>query len=438
MPLELQDLMTDLAAVSVGYRLLAVALAIGLAYLLTARLQACFPHARVLLGGRTHEGVLFPLIALGLAELARCLLDRQGPTPVFRIVIPALLVLLVIRVVARVMAQAFPNSGWVRRLERSVSWLAWGGWVLWVTGWLPQLLRSFERVSWSLGGSTLTLRQLLDGLLLVGGVLVLTLWLSAVIEAALLKNVRGQGQLSGRKIAANTLRVLLLLVGFIVALSAVGINLSSLAMLGSALGVGIGFGLQKLASNYVSGFVILAERSVRIGDIVRVDGFQGKVTDINTRYTVINDGGREALVPNDTLISNRVESLTSSDQRLTLSTLIVVGSDSDPEQVSQLLVQAAASCDRVLAQPAPTAYLSSFAADGLEFTVSYTIADVLNGQLSARGAVNRAILYALREHRIDIPSAQRVVHLQNWPPAVAGEAETQADLALSSADPARA
>ena len=436
MPQGLQDLLNDFAAVTLGYRLLAVALAIGLAYVLTAQLKPFFPNSRVLLGGRTHDGVLFPLIALILAELARLLLDRQGPTPLFRVVIPALMALLVIRIVARVMAQAFPASVWVRRVERTVSWLAWGGWVLWVTGLLPRFMESLEKLHWTYGNGTMSLRQLLDGLLSVGAVLVLTLWLSAVIESALLKNARGQRQLSGRKIAANTLRVLLLLVGFIVALSAVGIDLSSLAILGSALGVGIGFGLQKLASNYVSGFVILAERSVRIGDIVRVDGFQGKVTDINTRYTVINDGGREALVPNDTLISSRVENLTSSDERIALSTVIVVGSDSDPDQVSALLVQAATSCARVLSVPAPTAYLSSFAADGLEFTVSYSIGDVLNGQLSARGEVNTAILKALREHGIDIPSAQRVVHLQNWPVAnpeeVASESRGQpASVAVS-------
>lgn len=430
MPQRFHDLISDFETVTIWSRLLAVALVIGLAYLLTARLKARFPNAKVLFGERTQDGVLFPLIALALAELARQVLERDGTTPVFRVVMPALVALVAIRVVARVMAAAFPSSAWARRVERTVSWLAWGGWVLWITGFLPDMLQAMEQVTWSFGKSTMSLRQLLDGLLSVSIVLMLTLWLSSVIEASLLKHAKGQRNLSGRKIAANTVRVLLLFVGFIIALSSVGIDLSSLAILGSAVGVGIGFGLQKLASNYVSGFVILAERSVRIGDIVRVDGFQGKVTDINTRYTVINDGGREALVPNDTLISSRVENLTISDERISLTTVIVVGADSDPEQVARLLTEAAATSPRVLSVPPPTAHLSAFAADGLEFTVSYMIGDLLNGQLNARGEVNIAILKSLREHEIDIPCAQRVVHVQNWPEGAAGTAVREAGAAV--------
>ncbi|KAF1019901.1 MAG: Mechanosensitive channel MscK [Paracidovorax wautersii] len=431
MPERFHELLSELDSVTVWYRLLAVAVAIGLAYVLASRLRARFPGAKVMLGERTQDGVLFPVIALALAELVRQVLDRDGPTPVFRIVMAALVALVVIRVVARVLAVAFPTAAWVRWVERTVSWVAWVGWVLWITGFLPDMLAAMEDVRWSFGKGTMSLRQLLDGLLSVSVVLVLTLWLSSVVEQRLLKNVAGQRDLSGRKIAANTVRVLLLFVGFIVALSSVGIDLSSLAILGSAVGVGIGFGLQKLASNYVSGFVILAERSVRIGDVVRVDGFQGKVTDINTRYTVINDGGREALVPNDTFISSRVENLTSSDERITLNTVIVVGGDSDPDLVARLLVQAAAACPRVLGTPAPTAYLSAFAADGLEFTLSYVIGDLLNGQLNARGEVNIAILRLLREHGVDIPYAQRVVHLENLQPlAAALQAETGAAPAI--------
>jgi hypothetical protein len=111
-----------------------------------------------------------------------------------------------------------------------------------------------------------------------------------------------------RKMAANALRALLLLVGLMFALSAAGIDLTALGVLGGALGVGIGLGLQKLAANYVSGFVILAERSMRIGDMVKVDGFEGRITDITTRYTVIRAlNGREAIVPNEMMITQRVE-----------------------------------------------------------------------------------------------------------------------------------
>ena len=146
-------------------------------------------------------------------------------------------------------------------------------------------------------------------------VLVIALWISAAIEKRLL---RGSGDdLSIRKMAANLVRALLLFVGLLLAMSAVGIDLTALSVLGGAVGVGIGFGLQKLAANYVSGFVILAERSMRIGDNVRVDNFEGRITDITTRYTVIRSAtGRESIVPNEMLITQRVENLSLADPKV--------------------------------------------------------------------------------------------------------------------------
>jgi small-conductance mechanosensitive channel len=129
----------------------------------------------------------------------------------------------------------------------------------------------------------LSVRNLLEGALTAVVVLVLALWVSAALEARLLAGADRQPVV--RKMAANALRALLLFIGLMFALSAAGIDLTALGVLGGALGVGIGFGLQKLAANYVSGFVILAERSMRIGDMVRVDNFEGRITDITTRYT---------------------------------------------------------------------------------------------------------------------------------------------------------
>jgi len=179
------------------------------------------------------------------------------------------------------------------------------------------------------------------------------------------------------------------------------------------VGVGIGLGLQKLAANYVSGVVILAERSMRIGDIVRVDTFEGRITDINARYTVIRSlAGREAIVPNETLITSRVENLSLADPRVWQSTVVSVAYDSDVDLVRQLLVEAAMAQPRVLKDPGPSAALSAFGADGLEFTVGFWIADPENGQLNIRSDINLAILKSLREHRIEIPYPQRVVHMQ--------------------------
>jgi small-conductance mechanosensitive channel len=200
-------------------------------------------------------------------------------------------------------------------------------------------------------------------------------------------------------------------VGLMLALSSVGIDLTALSVLGGAIGVGIGFGLQKLAANYVSGFVILTERSMRIGDNVRVDNFEGRITDINARFTVIRSlQGREAIVPNEMLITQRVENLSLADPKVWQSTVVNVSYESDVELVSHLLVQAALAQPRVMQDPAPSAALSAFGADGLEFTLGYWIADPENGQMNLKSLINKSILESFRTHGIQIPYPQRVVH----------------------------
>ena len=302
----------------------------------------------ILFGTRVVDGALFPIMLLGLGYLARTLLVTWVPLAAFKVV----------------------------------------------------------------GASTLSVRTMIEGTLTAGAVLLLALWISAAIEARLLRSATG-GELSLRKAVSNAVRALLVFVGLIMALSAVGIDLTALSVLGGAVGVGIGFGLQKLAANYVSGFVILAERSMRIGDNVKLDAFEGRITQINARYTVIRSpSGRESIVPNELLITQRVENLSLSDPRVWMSTVVSVAYDSDVDLVTRLLSEAALVSPRVLRDPAPSAALSAFGADGLEFTLGFWIADPENGSLGLRSAINRAILDALRSHQIEIPYPQRVMHVQ--------------------------
>lgn len=361
-------------------------------------------------GRHVFDGVLFPALLLGLAYVARSLVVQFFPHALFKLAIPVLIALVVIRVGVKVLQVAFQDRPWVRVVERTISWMAWGAMVLWVSGLLPLVLNEMEQVSWKVGSSTLTLRHLVEGVLTAGAVLIVALWISAAIESRLLQSATG-GQLSVRKALSNATRALLMTVGVIMALSAVGIDLTALSVLGGAIGVGIGLGLQKLAANYVSGFVILAERSVRIGDMVRVDNFEGRVTDITARYTLIRSlQGRESIVPNETLLTTRVENLSLADSKVSQTTVVSVGYDSDVDRVQALLMNAALNQERVLRDPGPSVALSNFGADGLEFTVGYWIADPENGQLNVKSAINRAILDSLREHQIEIPFPQRVVH----------------------------
>jgi small-conductance mechanosensitive channel len=172
--------------------------------------------------------------------------------------------------------------------------------------------------------------------------------------------------------------------------------------------------LQKLAANYVSGFVILAERSMRIGDSVKVDGFEGRVTDIKARYTVIRaPTGRESIVPNEMLINSRVENLSLADSRVLQGTSVSVAYGSSVEQVMTLLMQACEMHERVLKDPAPFVTLTAFGADGLEFGAHYWVDEQQSGLLTLKSEINIRILQLLNDNHIEIPFPQRVVHTRS-------------------------
>jgi small-conductance mechanosensitive channel len=366
--------------------------------------------ASVLLGRHGVDGALFPGLALLLVWGSKWVLPWLGLQPgLVRLVLPLLVSLLAIRVVARVLHAAWPASTWVSLIERSVSWLAWGGSVLWVTGLWPLVWGELESHQWKLGGKYISLAAMLEASFAVVVVMVVALWLSATIESRLLRGATDD--ISSRKIVANLAKALLLFVGLLVALTSAGIDLTALSVLGGALGVGIGFGLQKLASNYVSGFVILAERSLRIGDMVRVDGFEGRITDIKTRYTVIRAlNGRESIVPNELLITQRVENSSLADPKVSQTATVSVAYGTDLQALMPVLRDTVSAVPRVQTDPAPGVQLSAFGADGLELTIVYWIADPENGTGNVRSDVNLAILELLRQAGVDIPYPQRVVH----------------------------
>jgi len=405
----LAALMRPSALAEIGALAACAALAWGLTMLL-ARPLGRSGSPSILFGRKVIDGVLFPALLLVLVLVARGLLSHWMPVAIFRIAVPALLALLVIRLGVKVLQAAFRDTPLVRALERTISWIAWLAMVMWVSGLLPLLLEELDQITWKMGDSQISVRTLIEGCLTAGLVLIVALWISSAIEARLLRSATG-GELSLRMAVSNATRALLLFVGLLIALSAVGIDLTALSVLGGAIGVGLGFGLQKLAANYISGFVILAERSMRIGDNVRVDNFEGRITQINARYAVIRAlTGRESIVPNEMLITSRVENLSLADAQVWQSTVVSVAYDSDVNLVMRLLREAALNQQRVLREPEPSVALSAFGADGLEFTVGYWISDPENGTLNLRSLINLDILRLLREHGIEIPFPQRVVH----------------------------
>ena len=386
-------------------------IALLLSWLISYQLSRFATQTSVLFGRGVIDGVLFPMAALALAYVAQVVFLKHQTPMLFKLAIPVLLSLALIRLSARVLMAVFPVSPLAQLTERLISWLAWGVAVLWITDLLPLVAQELAQIKLSFGKVRLDLRTLLEGVLSCGLVLMLSLWLSATIEQRLLS--QAVSDLSMRKVAANLLRAVLLLVGLLFALSAVGVDLTALSVLGGAFGVGLGLGLQKLAANYVSGFVVLVERSVRIGDYIKVDGLEGRVTDIKTRYTLLRDpSGRESIIPNEMLLTQRVDNLSLSDPQIAVQCTYSLGVDVDIEQVLSLLSIAALESDRVLRDPPPQAFLSKVESAGLEFTLVSWVSDPEAGYLKTRSQINTAVVQALHQAGIELPKAPQQLVLQ--------------------------
>ena len=429
---ELQDLIAGLLQPTALTELGVLALCLGLAWLIVRLLRGTPPvDAPIWFGRRGVDGVLFPLLALLLAFGAKLLLANFLKAAVFKLAVPILMSLLLIRLTVRVLSVTYPDSRWMRIIERSISWIAWLAVVLWVTGVLPWLLDAMDEVRWTMGTHEVSLRNVVEGSVTAGLVMVLALWVAAAIEKRLLSGTGSSSDLSIRMIAANLVRVLLLSIGLLFALSAVGIDLTALSVVGGAIGVGVGFGLQKIAANYVSGFVILAERSLRIGDMVKVDNFDGRITDIRTRYTVIRAlNGREAIVPNEMLITQRVENSSLADPRVLLTSTVQVAYGTDVRALQPLIQAAVAQVPRVLADPPPSAQLLGFGADGMDLSINFWILDPENGHGNVRSDVNLALLAVFDEQGVQIPYPQREVRVLS-----AGDSAVVAAAAASVSPP---
>jgi len=398
---DLQELLRDLQSPGIALELGGLLMCLGLAWWLTRMLGRGFAGHTIVLGRRIVDGVLFPALSLVFTSLLKLGLLKIQHVPVLKVAVPVLVSLLLIRLMARVLASAFPDSSGARAIERMVSWMAWGLAVLWITGWIAPVLDELEGIQISWGKTHITLLHMLQVVLTSGLVLVLSLWMSAALEQRVLRHA--VADLSMRRVLANAVRAVLLVLGALFALSTLGVDLTALSVLGGALGVGLGFGLQKLAANYVSGFVILLERSLRIGDYVRVDGFEGTVSDIKTRYTLLRaNNGIESVVPNELLITQRVENLSLENSRMLLTCHFWVGLEADPVQVQAVLVQAALGAPRVLADPGPSAVLHEVTPQGLHFVLNFWMDDPSSGQAPVRSGVNLAALSALRSANISL------------------------------------
>ena len=388
-----------------------VGLAVGIAWAVDRRLHrrpraaGPAPHAHLRAGvGR----VAFALIALALLVFDRLFLKSMKVAPVFvDIAIPLVIALAAIRVLVYTMRQLFAGQAWLRTSERTISFTIWGFAVLYFLGVLPELVHELDTLVLPVGKGSVSLLTIFKGIGAVVATLVVTLWLSGLIEQRVLAATTLD---SNTKAAlAHAVRALLLAIGALFALQAIGFDLTLLSVFGGALGVGIGLGLQKLAANYIAGYTILLERAVRLGDLVTVDGRQGHVARVTARYVVVRGfDGVEAIVPNETLVTTTVLNHTSAGRPLRASVAVPVAHDADVDAALGLMADAARADPGVAAEPAPPVALVTAITDvGVTLEVSFTLRDPQTGPGAVRSAISRRIHDALRAHGIALAQPRR-------------------------------
>ncbi len=402
----------DLRDVKVLWELAVIGASLVLAWWLNraAAPRLARPDANWAAGLGGLQRVLFPLIALVLALVGRAILGEWQRTPLLGLAVPLLVALVLIRVVAYMMRITFAPSGALAATERLIAWIVWLGFAAHVTGLTPALFDFLGEVGFGAGKQRITLRLILEGTLSVLVTLLVALWLGRLIEGRLLRAEALEMNL--RVMFAKLAQALLVLLAVLIALPAVGIDLTVLSVFGGALGVGLGFGLQKIASNYVSGFIILMDRSVSLGDVVTVDRYSGELIKMTARYVVVRSpDGTETLIPNETLVTSPVVNLSYSDRRVRVAVPLQIGYRADLKLALRIMKDAAAGHSRVLREPAPDAVIKQFAASGIDLELGVWIEDPQRGQANLRSDLYAAIWEAFQSHGIEIPYPQREIRI---------------------------
>ncbi len=408
-----QEIQADMSTPVVLWQLAIIVAAVATAWMINGVLrQYVMRHApehwKLAIGGINR--VLFPLTSLVFVLSSQLILSGWQHTSLLQLASRLLLAMAAIRLIVYFMRYVFPSGGWLKALESMIAWSIWGALALHLTGVLPQLLQGLEDMRFNIGKNQVNLLLVLQALLTVIVTIFIALWLSRLLENRLMRAEHVNVNL--RVILTKLIRIVLLFIATLIALSAVGLDITLLSVFGGALGVGLGFGLQRIASNYVSGFIILLDKSMQIGDVITADSHYGVVSDLRTRYLVLRKlDGTEVIIPNETLIVNSVINHSFSDHKARVQMPVQISYDSPLELAMRLISDIALQHPRVLRVPEPAVHIKGFGESGIDLMLSVWIPDPEEGSASLQSEIYLDIWRAFQENNISIPYPQREVRI---------------------------
>ncbi|WP_172392877.1 MULTISPECIES: mechanosensitive ion channel family protein [Neisseria] len=362
------------------------------------------------------QRILWPIMMLISAIVALYIWNLNGYNAVWlQLLAMASRWMILIRFALAVVHAALPSSKFTDWLERFLSAVLWFAFVLWVSGIDDIIINGMKALEFPIGSVRLNLFTIVTGILWIVILMVVALWLARFIDNRLMSSQRLD--LNLRIVLSKVVKTVMVALSVLIALPLVGIDLTVLSVFGGALGVGIGFGLQKVASNYISGFIILGDRSIRPGDRLTVDNFTGYVTKITSRFVVLsNTSGSEALIPNETFVTSTVinESYTNASLRQSLN--VQVGYNTDLAVALKILEEVAAEQERVDASPPPKAVITGFGDNGIDLSIGFWVKDPENGFVVLFSNIFFSIWKRFNEEGIEFPYPQREVRILNDQP----------------------
>src|SRR5665647_1359623 len=408
-----QELLADITTTVVAWQLLVILASLLLAWSLNGLLRShVLKHApenwKIGIGGINR--ILFPLTSLLGVYVGRFILSHWQHTGLLKLAATLLLAMALIRLVVYALRYIFAPSGWVRTMENAIASMVWIILALYLSDLLPEMVEALKDISFSVGKHQVSVLLILQALFIVLVTLMIALSGSRFLENKLMR--AEQINMNLRVVLSKLIRVSLALIALLLALSAVGIDITLLSVFGGALGVGLGFGLQKIASNYVSGFIILLDESVHMGDVITVDGHYGVISILRARYMVLRKlDGTEVVIPNEVLITNAVINHSFTDRKARVQMPVQVSYESPLELAMQLMQKAADNHPRVLIEPAPSVLIKGFGESGIDLGLTIWIPDPEEGSAALQSAIYLEIWRAFHQHGISIPYPQREVRI---------------------------
>ncbi len=405
------------------YQALAVALALALAFFIApflktgvARLRARSDHGGWSIRAMEMiEAQSLALVWLGLQWIFLVLAEgTQWGGEIIEITVSLLAAWVVIQ-----FASLFIRRRGTARLLRM---LVWAVAALNILGLLRPTIALLDAAAVDLGGFRLSVIVVLKGLILFVGLL----WAAILMSQAIKRRVATSEVLSPsiRVLTNQLVKMGLIILAVVVALASVGIDLTAFAVFTGALGVGIGFGLQRVIANLISGILLLVDRSIKPGDVIAVEQTYGWVNFMGARYvSVITPNGTEHLIPNETLVTNKVENWSYSDDLLRLSIPLGISYKSDIRKAIALVIEAVASMERVLELPAPVCLIMGFGDSSVDLEARFWIKDPRNGVSNLKSEILLQVWDRFKSGGIEIPFPQRDLHIktdQGFPSGVQG------------------